>query len=274
MTRPLRINYVGAVYHITSRGNERQKIFRTDEDRLRFLALLGEVAGRYRWLCHSYCLMDNHYHLLVETPLGNISGGMRQLNGVYTQYFNRTHKRAGHLFQGRFKGIIVEKGSHLLELCRYIVLNPVRAKISSNAEGYHWSNYRAFVGAEQVPSFLNARWILSQFGKTGQAAAKAFAVFVNEGAGDRPWERLIGQIYFGSEDFIRCLEKAGANQQEIPRAHRKPLRPSLSEILDQANGIKIAYSEHGYRMKEIADFLGIHYATVSRRLKRLEEHTV
>ena len=128
MARPLRIEYPGAVYHVTGRGNERKAIFREDQDRKAFLDTLHAVTLRYHWLCHAYCLMNNHYHLVIETPDGNLSLGMRQLNGVYTQGFNRRHKRAGHLFQGRFKAVVVQKESHLLETCRYVVLNPVRGR--------------------------------------------------------------------------------------------------------------------------------------------------
>ena len=129
MARPLRIEFNGALYHITARGDKRADIFEDNEDREQFLNLLKEVCSRFNWQIHAYCLMDNHYHLLVETPEGNLSLGMRQLNGVYTQKFNRKHKRVGHVFQGRIKRIIVEKDAHLLELARYIVLNPVRAKM-------------------------------------------------------------------------------------------------------------------------------------------------
>ena len=128
MARPLRLEFPGAVYHVSSRGNARQRIFFGDADRELFLDTLTQGIARYRWLCHAYCLMENHYHLLIETPRANLSLGMRQLNGIYTQTFNRRHHRVGHLFQGRFRAILVEKESYLLELCRYIVLNPVRVK--------------------------------------------------------------------------------------------------------------------------------------------------
>jgi len=127
MARPLRIEFPGAVYHVTSRGNERKAIFRDDQDHKIFLDTLADVTLRYNWLCHAYCLMDNHYHLLIDTPDGNLSIGMRQLNGIYTQRFNKRYSRVGHLFQGRFKAVLVQKDSHLLEACRYVVLNPVRA---------------------------------------------------------------------------------------------------------------------------------------------------
>ena len=128
MARPLRIEYAGALYHLTSRGNARRPIFKDDKDRESFLNTLKRVNDRYHWLCHAYCLMNNHYHLVVETPEGNLSQGMRQLNGVYTQSYNRRHGRVGHLFQGRYKAIVVQRESYLLEVCRYVVLNPVRAK--------------------------------------------------------------------------------------------------------------------------------------------------
>ena len=148
MTRPLRIEYAGAVYHITSRGNEKKAVFRGDQDRINFLNVLQHVNKRYHWICHAYCLMENHYHLLIETPDGNLSFGMRQLNGVYTQLFNRRHQRTGHLFQGRYTSILIQKDSHLLEVCRYVVLNPVRARVVERPEAWKWSSYRATAGRE------------------------------------------------------------------------------------------------------------------------------
>jgi glycosyltransferase involved in cell wall biosynthesis len=134
MARPLRIEFAGALYHVTSRGDGREDIYLNDEDREVWLEVLGEVCGRYNWVCHTYCLMSNHYHILIETPESNLSLGMRQLNGGYTQRFNKRHNRVGHVFQGRFKGILVDKESYLLELARYIVLNPVRAKMVRKAQ--------------------------------------------------------------------------------------------------------------------------------------------
>src|SRR3989338_74178 len=159
MSRPLRIEYAGAVYHITSRGNEKKAVFKDDSDRETFLKALAQVNKRYNWLCHAYCLMDNHYHLLIETPDGNLSLGMRQLNGVFTQRFNNRHKRAGHLFQGRFKGILIQKESHLLEVCRYVVLNPVRAKAAKHPREWGWSSYRATGGLAAVPRCLTVEEI-------------------------------------------------------------------------------------------------------------------
>jgi len=142
MARPLRIEFPGAVYHVTARGNARAAIFLNDDDRRRFLALLTETAGRRGWTCHAYCLMDNHYHLMLETAAANLGRGMRQINGVYTQRFNRAHDRVGHVFQGRYKAILVEKQAYLLELCRYVVLNPVRAGMVAAPGDWAWSSYR------------------------------------------------------------------------------------------------------------------------------------
>ncbi len=127
MARPLRIEFAGALYHITSRGDGGDDIYIDDNDRENFLAVLGHVCERFNWVCHSYCLMSNHYHLLIETPEGNLSQGMRQLNGVYTQRFNRNHERVGHVFQGRYKAILVDADNYLVQLIRYIHLNPARA---------------------------------------------------------------------------------------------------------------------------------------------------
>ncbi len=124
MARPIRLEFAGALYHVTSRGDRQEDIYDVDNDRQDFLSILEDVCSRHNWICHAYCLMSNHYHLLIETPDANLSKGMRQLNGVYTQTYNRAHHRVGHVFQGRYKAILVQKESYLLELSRYIVLNP------------------------------------------------------------------------------------------------------------------------------------------------------
>ena len=165
MARPLRIEYPGAVYHITSRGNARLPIYEHFNDKKQFLSILTDLVEQYRWLCHAYCLMDNHYHLLIETIEPNLSAGMRQLNGVYTQTFNRKYQRVGHLFQGRYKSIVVEKKTYLLELARYIVLNPVRAHMVSNPGKFTWSSYKATSGVIKPPPFLTTDWILSNLEK-------------------------------------------------------------------------------------------------------------
>ena len=151
MARPLRLELAGALYHVTSRGDGREDIFHTDEDRVAWLETLAQVCKRFNWVCHAYCQMTNHYHLLVETPDANLSKGMRQLNGVYTQRVNRTHGRVGHVFQGRFKAVLVDKDNYLLELSRYVVLNPLRAKMVRRVEQWRWSSYLATCGQVTKP---------------------------------------------------------------------------------------------------------------------------
>ena len=157
MARPLRLEFAGALYHVTARGDGREDIYRADGDRRLFLDVLAEVWERCNWTVHAYCLMTNHYHLLVETPDANLAKGMRQLNGVYTQRFNRTYERVGHVFQGRYKAILVQKETYLLELARYVVLNPVRARMVRRAGDWPWSSYRAMVGEAAAPEWLQTR---------------------------------------------------------------------------------------------------------------------
>ena len=271
MARPLRIEFPGGVYHVTARGNGREAIFLTEADRRLFLDLLGQAIDRFQWRCHAYCLMANHYHLLIETPEANLSRGMRHLNGVYTQRFNRRHERVGHVFQGRYKAIVVQKDPHLLALCRYVVLNPVRAQLVPQADEWPWSSYRATALQDQGPEWLTVEWILAQFASTPRRAARAYRRFVAEGMGEEMWRELTGQIYYGDDEFIAELAKE-AKDPEVPRKQRQPLRPPLRECVKSGTPEEIgqAYREHGYRLREIAQHLGVHYATVSRRLKRAE----
>jgi REP element-mobilizing transposase RayT len=231
MARPLRIEFAGALYHLTARGNARADIFSDDADRQLFLELLGKEIAQQGWQCYAYCLMGNHYHLLIETPAGNLITGMRRFNGVYTQAFNRRHGRVGHVFQGRYKSILVDKDSYGLELCRYIVLNPVRARMVKRPENWAWSSYRATVGAITAPAWLNADWVLEQFGRRGAKAA--YQRFVAEGIGrTSPWDKLKGQIWLGGAAFLKRMErlaqaKSGAN---VPRMQRRPARPTARAV--------------------------------------------
>ena len=278
MARPLRLSFPGAVYHVTSRGNARQDIVADDRDRSQWLSLLAHVVDRYGWLCHAYCLMDNHYHLVIETPKPNLSIGMRQLNGRYTQAYNRRHEQVGHVFQGRFTAILVEKDAHLLELCRYVVLNPVRAKIVSHPRLWMWSSYRATVGETKAPGWLTTDWILSQFGQRGGPAHARYRTFVAEGRGwPAPWEQLTGQIYLGSEKFV-AQHQPNRVIRDIPRRQTQAQRPSLETLFERKGDLEKtihqAYRQYGYRLADIADHLGVHAATVSRRLKRTEQENV
>jgi putative transposase len=280
MARPLRIEYPGAVYHVTSRGNEKRRIFSEDGDREGFLNLLRYVNKRYHWICHAYCLMDNHYHLLIETPEGNLSIGMRQLNGVYTQLFNRRHKRVGHLFQGRFKAILIQKDTYFLEACRYVVLNPVRAGKVGNPEQWKWSSYLATAGKIKPPPCLTTDWILRQFGMSRKKAEKQYRGFVGGGTKERSlWEEVKAQSILGSEDFVEGLidyVKGREAIPEIPKAQRFLSRPSLEQLfigrvlrdMDKRNEkIEEAVEKYGYTQREVADHLRMHFTSISRVMR-------
>jgi putative transposase len=223
MARLLRLEFEGALYHVTGRGNARALVYGDDADRRRFLDLLWAAVARRGWLCHAYCLMGNHYHLVVETPAANLGRGMRDLGGVYTQAFNRRHGRSGHVFQGRYHAVLVQRDVHLLELCRYVVLNPVRARLAARAEDWLWSSYRATAGLAARPEALCTDWVLGQFGRRRRAAQRAYAAFVAEGA--RPvWDDLKGQIYLGDDAFAAAMKSQAAaadTSVDIPR--RQPL---------------------------------------------------
>ncbi len=278
MARPLRIQFEDAVYHITSRGNAGQGIFLDDQDRRVLLATLGEVVERCGWICHAYCLMSNHYHLLIETPSPNLARGMQLLNGVYTQRFNRHHKRFGHVLQGRYKAILVEKESHLLELARYVVLNPVRARMVRSPRDWPWSSYRATAGELQAPDFLHVGWILAQFDARPRRAEHAYRDFVKQGRGVSVWEAVRGGSLLGSEKFVKDMR---ARLVEIPqdpnvlRRERHAARPSLRELFAQTESrsdrdrrIRDAVREHHYKLREVADHLGLHFTTISVIAKR------
>ena len=234
MARPLRIEYTSAVYHITSRGNARERIYLDDEDYGRFLDCLCAVVKRFNWILHAYCLMSNHYHLLIETPEGNLSRGMRQLNGIYTQQFNRRHNRVGHAFQGRYKAILVDKDNYLLELSRYIVLNPVRAGMVKGPREWQWSSYKETTGYGKGISCLTKDWILIQFGRKREESETRYKEFVREGIkAESPWKEVRGQLYLGDENFINRIKKLIRSKEtlkEIPRIQRYITKPSLEDI--------------------------------------------
>ena len=203
MARPLRIEFAGALYHVTSRGDRQEDIYLHETDRAAFLDILAKVCDRFNWVVHAYCLMSNHYHLLIETPDANLSKGMRQLNGVYTQRFNHSNERVGHVFQGRYKAILVQKESYLLELARYIVLNPVRAQMVRAAKDWPWSSYRATAGFKKNEKWLTVDWLLASFSSKKSIAVKHFREFVSGGRNQpAPWEELKNQIYLGDRKSV------------------------------------------------------------------------
>jgi len=275
MTRPLRIELAGGVYHVTSRGDRRENIYFCDADRRAWLELLGKVCERFNWMCHAWCQMSNHYHIVVETVEGNLSQGMRQLNGVYTQHINSAYQRVGHVFQGRYKSILVEKESYLLELARYVVLNPVRAGMVDDPQQWSWSSYAAMTGEKQAPPWLQTDWILGQFNRNRGQAVMGYVDFIRAGAGmPSVWERLRGQVYLGSDAFLQRIQALSDKTSiaEIPRTQRRPLAQPLTyyreSIADPNAAMSAAYATGDYTMRQIADAFGVHYSTVSRALKK------
>lgn len=284
MARPLRLEYPGAIYHVTSRGNARQPIFADDQDRQLWLSVLAQVIERAHWRCHAYCLMDNHYHLLIETPDGNLSAGMRQLNGVYTQRCNRRHDQVGHVFQGRFKALVVERESYLLEVCRYVVLNPVRAGVVKRPDAYQWSSYRATAGLEPAPVWLSREWVLGQFSAQRSVAEQTYRQFVYNGLQmASPWEHVQGQVVLGRKPFVAQLKPLVTGKQEmqeIPQAQRWLSRPSLSALFSGKQNqtrhrrnqiIWAAHVKHGYSLTAIGRHIGLHYTTISKVVRQEEE---
>jgi REP element-mobilizing transposase RayT len=276
MARPLRIELAGGLYHVTSRGDRREAIYRDDADRSAWLDLFGDVCERFNWRCHAYCQMTNHYHVVVETPEANLSKGMRQLNGVYTQGTNRRHGLVGHLFQGRFKAILVERDAYLLELARYVVLNPVRAGMVRAAEDWAWSSCRAMVGQASTPAWLERDWLLGQFAAERERAQARYADFVRQGVGGASiWEGLRHQVFLGSEGFAerhRETTKPLERLREVPRAQRRALAEPLAGFArrypDRAEAMARAFATGVYTMQEIATFFGVHYSMVSRAVRR------
>ncbi|MBF0541393.1 MAG: transposase [Nitrospirae bacterium] len=283
MSSPLRLEYCNALYHITAQGNDNQSIFIDELDRENFLQILAQARTRYKWLCHAYCLMDNHYHLIIETPYPNLSRGMRQLNGRYTHVFNKHHFRTGHIFQGRYKAIHVEKESYLLSLCRHIVLSPVKAKLVQDPKDWQWSSYLATAGYTEVPSFLTVSSILSAFSHKIRSARKQYKQFINDDMdSDVFWKDLRGKVILGSDRFLDSLKDQitdKKNNFEIPKHQRFLGSTPLADIFtDKIRGNKekrnemiySAFKDHGYTQKIIADFLNLHYASISRIIKDVE----
>jgi REP element-mobilizing transposase RayT len=259
---------------VTSRGDRREDIFLDDTDREAWLETLAQCCERYHWAIHAWCQMTNHYHLLVETAEGNLSAGMRQLNGVYTQKVNRRHNRVGHVFQGRFKGILVERNSYLLELARYVVLNPVRAGMVKHTRQWLWSSYHATVGTAPRPAWLHTDWLLGQFGASRSRQIERYIEFVREGVrAPGVWDNLKGQVFLGSGAFVEAMQRtleavAKHTEKEIPRLQRRALAKSLDfyrdSFGDAKSGMAAAYATGDYTLQAIADAFGVHYSTVSR----------
>lgn len=223
MARPLRVEYPGAFYHVTSRGNEKGRIFISDVDRRKFFAYLENAFLRFKIIIHAYCLMPNHYHFLLETPLGNISRAMHYVNSSYTSYYNIRRQRVGHLFQGRFKALLIDKDSYLVSLSRYIHLNPVRAKLVKYPGEYQWSSYKYYIFSEKSPDFLNTGLILSYF--NGQR--NLYKKYVNKGISgmiEDPMKNIKAGFILGDANFISQIrEEYGSslkNTRDLPNLRK------------------------------------------------------
>jgi len=272
MARPIRIEFPGAVYHVTARGNRGEPIYEDDTDRTQFLELFGQVITEYNWRCHAYCLMTNHYHVVIETPDGNLSKGMRQLNGIFTQTVNRRHQRTGHVFQGRYKAIVIDAATYLLELTRYVVLNPVRAGMVQDPEAWPWSSYTAMTGEVRAPSWLNTDWLLSQFDRRRTDAIRNYIQFVAQGHTQPSiWNNVNRQVFLGDDEFVVQTQKQikGLSQDvNIPHVQRRPPAPPLATMADahdtRNQAIIAAYTTGDYSYQQLAEFYRLHFTTVGK----------
>lgn len=216
MARPLRIEYSGALYHVLNRGVERRKIFGGDRDCEEFLGIIRALFPRYRVTLHAYCLMPNHYHLFLRTPLGKLRRFMQELGGDYGMYYNKRHHRVGPLFQGRYKAQLVDKDEYALQLSRYIHMNPVMAGMARKPEDYRWSSYRTYMGAGKADTYLHTGFLLAMFqGNAGRRRA-AFRSFTLDKAGEgfSPVRESVGGVIAGAEGFVRWVRK-----EKVPRGH-------------------------------------------------------
>jgi putative transposase len=290
MSRPLRIAYPGAFYHITSRGNERKPVFKSGRDREKFLEYLESATSRYKAVIHVYCLMDNHYHLLLETPAGNLPRIMRHINGAYTTYFNVKRNRSGHLFQGRYKAILIDADEYAKELSRYIHLNPVRAGLVEKPEDYPWSSYRDYTGGRKPAGWLKRDFILEYFDAKEPAAQEKYKTFVNQLAKENyetPLKDLFASTILGCAEFITYLKehhlKDTQPDRNVPATRRLSemlSMPDIIEKVDQAvfderlsRNIKLYLCREftGERLKEIGDRFHVSESAVSHAARKMSE---
>ncbi|MFC1869158.1 transposase [Thermodesulfobacteriota bacterium] len=291
MARPLRITYPGAFYHITSRGNEQKAIFKSKRDRERFLEYLESASQRYDALIHAYVLMDNHYHLLLETPSGNLPQIMRHINGAYTTYFNTKRGRFGHLFQGRYKAILVDIDEYAKELSRYIHLNPVRAKVVETPEEYKWSSYQFYIGKTKPPDWLCRNFVLRYFGKKFSRSQKEYQKFVGILTGENyesPLMETVSSTILGPSDFIAYIKDKYLSgkkaDKEIPALKELSERPLMDDIFDDvdsvfgaeeslARNIKLYLCQRytGRKLKDIGSEFGIGESGVSQASRRISK---
>jgi REP element-mobilizing transposase RayT len=290
MARPLRITFPGAFYHVTSRGNEQKAVFRSKRDREKFLEYLQSATERYNARIQAYCLMDNHYHLLLETPSANLPQIMRHINGAYTTYFNIKRSRSGHLFQGRYKAILVDKDSYAKELSRYIHLNPVRAEMVKTPGAYPWSSYNAYIGKSEAPDWLHRDFILAYFGKRPTAAQKGYRDFVQAIAGheyESPLTEATAKLVLGSAEFVQHVKNSylgdRTGSRDLPALRQIHVGIGMEPILDLVAGelknipaqiknasIYLCRKHTGEKLRTIGKHFGISDAAVSQACKRFE----
>ena len=277
MARPLRLHIPHAFYHVMSRGNAKQTIFVDAADYERFLELLEATSARFGVLCHAYCLMANHFHLLLQPDANPLSRMMQQLNSAYSQSFNSRHERVGHVLQGRFKALLVDRDEYFLQLLRYIVLNPVEAGTVDDPGAWRWSSYRATAGLSEAPSFLALDDVWRMFATSENEAQRRFVAFVAAGRGQTaPFEAVV----FGSDAFradVAVAIEPHRAVSDFSRRERYAVRPSLECIFadchDGASRHRLmseAYWRHGYTLREIAALVGCHESTVGKHVRRAE----
>lgn len=274
MTRPLRIEFDGALYHVTARGDRCDFIYQDDTDRRIWLAILAQVCLRFDFAVYAYCMMGNHFHLLVETRKAHLATGMRQLNGIYSQAFNRRHQLVGHVFQGRYTAILCQKEAYLQELARYIVLNPVRAGLVRSVEDWAWSSHRYVMGLEPCPTWLSASILLAHFASDMQCARQNYQEFVLQGLqAKRPLDQLHHQLYLGelaAQIHPEAMTSA-LQSHEILRTQKAALHRKLSDYFasntNTETAIIEAYQSLNFSMNEIALHCGMSRRKVGRIIR-------
>jgi len=275
MARPLRLEFPDALYHVTSRGNERRPIFLSDDDRLSFLAFLGQAAKRFGWSVTAWVLMTNHFHLVIQTPEPNLSRGMHWLNGSYAGWFNRRHQRWGHLFGSRFKALLIEREAYFTEVLRYVVLNPVRAAMVERPEDYPWSSYRATAGCESAPEWFDIESALSPFAPDKTLAQTYYREFVLAKAGgeERLWDRLVNVLYLGTEAWTKTMRRmveSKPRSTDHPRAQRSVGRPKMHEVVSAVAraagvGASTIRSTRGGPLRRLVAWIGWYEGWVTLR---------
>ncbi len=239
MSRPLRIEFAGALYHVSARGNAGQSIFFKDGDRRQFLELLGREISQHRWICHGFCLLEDQYRLLIETPEANLGRGIGRLNAVYSQWFNRRYDRVGHLFQGRYRAIVVEKDRWLSVVARDLAWAPVHAGLVKRPGQWIWSSHRALGKDRDVPPWLTVDDVLKEFADAPEGPRRAYRTYVAEGRdAPSPWSQVRAQMYLGDEAFLKLMaEKVRLlPSDQVPRAVLRPDRPTREEIISAVAG--------------------------------------